>query len=253
MFLNNSTLEEKRMKWFVIGVIVLVVASTLPVLAQGSYDPNFLMDDAFYINTDFLGVAQIQNFLVSKGSYLQNYAEGGRSASQIIWDASHGYGNASGSINGITINSTTGTVSPWTIILTLQKEWSLITNPSPNNNALTWAMGYGVPDGIPGNPRYAGFTNQIEWGAWQLRYNYERSQGHGFNDFQVGQTLVIDDAEVLLGNRATSSLYRYTPHSDYNFWHLDQVWRPEVVPEPSSLLALGSLVAPLVLLRRKKG
>lgn len=114
------------------------------------------MDDQVFINTNFIGVDAIQSFLAGKDSYLQSYVENNRSAAQIIWDASHGYGSASGSINGITIDSTTGTVSPWVIILMLQNEQSLITKSSRDDNALSWAMGYGGT----GDPRYSGFTKQ---------------------------------------------------------------------------------------------
>jgi len=181
---------------------------------------------------------QIQQFLISKGSYLKDHSENGRSAAKIIYDAAQGYPGASDTKNGIAINSSTGTVSPRIILIYLQKEQSLITRTTRNDDALRTAMGYGCPDSGGCNSKYAGFTNQVDAASWQLRYNYERAQGRGFYDYQVGQVLPINDSggycgsycglyQVTLTKRSTASVYRYTPHvfySAYNVWKLYNTW-----------------------------
>jgi len=195
--------------------------------ARADFNPSNLISDGVFVNINKLDAAAIQRFLESKGSFLKDYSEGGRSAAQIIYDAAHGYGDASGSMNGIDINTSTGTVNPQVILTTLQKEQSLITKTSRDDNALSKAMGYACPDTGGCNPAYAGFTKQVENGAWQLRYNYERASGRGFPDFQVGQSFCFDDWNGThcgtFSNRATAALYRYTPHvynGNYNFWNL---------------------------------
>lgn len=195
--------------------------------AQAAFNPNYLISDGTFISVDAMDTPSIQRFLISQNSYLKDFSEGGRSAAQIIYDASHGYADASGSINGITINTSTGTVNPRVILTTLQKEQSLISKTSRDDSALRKAMGYACPDSGGCNSAYAGFTKQVENASWQLRYNYERSQGHGFGDFQVGKTFSFDDwngnHSGTFENRATASLYRYTPHvynGNYNFWNL---------------------------------
>lgn len=203
-----------------------------------------LIEDGDFISKDAMSVQDIQNFLADKGSYLavapsDQLGNGnlGRTAAQIIWDAAHGKYDAGGSLNGIVIDESTGTISPRAILITLQKEQSLITIGDYQQNRLDRAMGYGCPDGGGCNPTYAGFTKQVEWGSWQLRYNYERAQGHGFNDYQVNQTISMSYnfsdpplsgvVTVVYTNRATASLYRYTPHityGNYNFWKLSRTW-----------------------------
>ena len=220
---------KRHLSWQrILGVAVLAVAVfVIPGRVSASFNSSTLIPDGTFININRLDAGGIQRFLESKNSYLKNFSEGGRSAAQIIYDASHGVGDASGSINGITINRSTGTVNPQVLLVTLQKEQSLISKTTRDDNALNKAMGYACPDSGGCNSRYAGFTKQVENAAWQFRYNYERAQGHGYSDYQVGQSFCFDDYNGThcgkFNNRATSSLYRYTPHvynGNYNFWNL---------------------------------
>lgn len=144
------------------------------------------------------------------------------------------------------------TINPQALLTTLQKEQSLITatgsyssspsayeNPSccSNEYKLAWAMGYGVPDSGGKNHRYIGFYSQVNWAAWQLRFNHERSQGNtGWDDVgslyysgpmiegsfkRCGSCSVeqfdgyysVDGQNLYMENSATASLYRYTPHT----------------------------------------
>jgi hypothetical protein len=222
----NSTMKQVR--YFIVTLIALVVFLAPSISRGASFNASNLISDSNFIDIHAMTASQIQSFLVSRGSCLASFSENGRSAAQIIYDASHGYGDASGSLEGITINTSTGTVNPGVILTTLQKEQSLVSDPSRCTELiLNKAMGYGCPDSGGCNPTYAGFTKQVEWGSWQLRYNYERAQGTGFSDYQVGQSFCWNDWNGTncgrFDNRATASLYRYTPHvynGNYNFWNL---------------------------------
>ncbi|MFA7244328.1 MAG: VCBS repeat-containing protein [Patescibacteria group bacterium] len=211
---------------------------------NGHYYNNLISDDAF-IAKDSMSVEEIQRFLNEKGSYLAGYFENGRSAAQIIWDAAQGNSYDSRS-NGWKpygypdfpdINQTTGTVSPHIILATLQKEQSLISGGYGDvNYALTHAMGYGCPDSGGCDPTKLGFTKQVDWAAWQFRYNWYRAQDYGFSDYQVGQTTAFSDwsgtYNVTPANRATASLYRYTPHvfnGNYNFWKLYKIYFESII------------------------
>lgn len=207
------------------------------------FDQNNIISDDAFVNIGSMSTADIQSFLTGKGGFLASYSEGGRTAAQIIYDAAHGHGDATATINGIAIDTNTGTVSPRVILATLQKEQSLINMPVQNNNSLNAAMGFACPDGGGCNPNYAGFTKQVENGAWQLRYNYERASGHGFSDYQVNQTMSIDNTNVTFANRATASLYRYTPHISGNnsFWTLYNQYFPSYVHTYVSQNAYPSL------------
>jgi len=205
---------------------------------------NQLIDDGNFTAINDYSVSDIQNFLTTNNSFLKDFSENGRTAAQIIYDAAHGLDPASvGTSNGIVINTTTGTVNPKVILTTLQKEQSLITKTTLDQRAADCAMGYEGGNGcqwmFDNNPQWKGFTNQVGWGAWQLRFNYERAQGHGFSDYQVAQTQSFScDAvsySVTIANRATSALYRYTPYvcnGNYNFWHLYNDWFGSGTPPP---------------------
>lgn len=224
----------KKTLYLVLIFVVGIVISLFPTREHAKafdFNQNNLLSDGTFININDMSTGDIQNFLNQQGGFLKDYSEGGRSAAQIIYDAAHGHGEASGDWNGISINSSTGTVNPKVLLVTLQKEQSLITMTDRNEDALRAAMGYGCPDSGGCNSSYAGFTNQVEWGAWQLRYNYERASGRGFSDYQVGQTTSFNDWNgthtVHFDNRATASLYRYTPHvynGNYNFANLFDQW-----------------------------
>lgn len=197
---------------------------------------NNVISNEHFLDIDSMTLVQIQNFLNTNNSYLKNFTDTsevgrGRTAAQIIFDAAHGKYEAGGSMNGITVNETTGTVNPEVILLYLQKEQSLITRTTYDEWSMTAAMGYFCYAGVTGDNNgnnckdiYEGFTKQIENGAWQLRYNYIRSSGSGFSDYQVGQVFTTSDGyDVTLTNRATASVYRYTPYvyySAYNVWNL---------------------------------
>lgn len=192
-----------------------------------SFNQNNLISDSEFINISGMSQSEIQRFLVEQESYLQSFSENGRTAAEIIYQASHGHGEASGTIGDISINSSTGTVNPKVLLVTLQKEQSLISKTTRDDNALAKAMGYGCPDSGGCNSSYAGFTKQVENAAWQFRYNYERAQGKGFSDYQVGEDFCFNDWNGThcgrFDNKATSALYRYTPHvynGNYNFWNL---------------------------------
>jgi hypothetical protein len=207
---------------------------------------NSLIGDGEFIDINNMSETDIQNFLIGKGSYLKDFSEAtditpNRSAAKIIYEAAHGKYQATGTLNGIVVNESTGTVSPKVILATLQKEQSLITTPERNDGRLQRAMGYACPDGNSCNPSFLGFTKQVENAAWQLRYNYERASGHGFTDYQVSETRSYSDPtgsySVTHNNRATASLYRYTPHvfnGNYNFWKLMFEYFNSTPPSPTT-------------------
>ncbi|MDO8513046.1 MAG: hypothetical protein Q7S37_00905 [bacterium] len=225
---------------------------------------NNLVSDDNFISTNAMSEAQIQDFLVSKGSFLKSYSEGGRSAARIIWDAAHGNTvDSRGSLMGIVVDESTGTINPMAILITLQKEQSLITSTSnPGSAILNKAMGYGCAEGTNCNSAYAGFAKQIDWGAWQLRYNFHRAETARTwaTNYKIGQTTTVTNttgyphyppatSTVTFTNRATASLYRYTPHAfngNYNFWKYFYQWFIDAgwyIPPPGS----GGTPAPVTM------
>lgn len=212
---------------FVLPKARAVDVSKTTFLNNKSY--NSLISDTDFISTNSMSVGQIQSFLESKGSFLKTYSEGGRSAAQIIWDAAHGKTvDSTGALNGIVIDESTGTVNPMVILVTLQKEQSLLSATTYNQYKLDYAMGFGCLESDGWNPAYKGFAKQVDWAAWQLRYNFHRAETvrTWATNYKVGQTVTVYNTNypaisVTYSNRATASLYRYTPHvfnGNYNFW-----------------------------------
>ena len=242
----------KTIHYFLGGVTLLLLLAGVSLghtqtAYAADFNPNNLISDGEFVNIDGMSVSDIQRFLDEKGGFLKGYSENGRSAAQIIYDASHGHGEASGPgsdgcYNDICINTRTGTVNPKVLLVTLQKEQGLLTMSDKNDDALSAAMGYGCPDSGGCSSQYAGFTNQVEWAAWQFRYNYEgagkSNPPSGFGDYVVGRTVHFyntypnpyggpSEQDVHIDNRATASLYRYTPHvynGNYNFWRFYDNW-----------------------------
>jgi hypothetical protein len=208
-------------------VLALVGQISSPHKASAIYMANNLIDNGVYTNVNSLSQSQIQSFLVGKGSYLANYTTfSGRDntnvpASQIIYEAAQDY-----------------VINPQLILATLQKEESLVTDPSPSNSQLTYAMGYGCPD--TGSCSYPGFYKQVDNATWQFRYNYEALNGRAYGGHAASQypcnsgptayysaplrqgntvtfyrnTAVAGsvDKTFVIANAGSASLYCYTPH-----------------------------------------
>ena len=288
------------MKKFIILLALLTIVAALQPASNAhaaTFNKNRLIDDSLFTDTNSMSVAQIQAFLESKGSLLANWRDNvtmrrpgdncivhhptNKTAAEIIYEAANNWGAQVYDSNGCAIRGkywsqpeysgyALKTVSPKVLLVTLQKEQSLITangtyssNPdsykkpaccSSNAYKLARAMGYGVPDSNPISEKYLGFYNQINWAAWQMRYNFERSAGNTAWD-EVGYITYsgpmikgnfrrcsscsiqafdgyypIDGQSIYMDNRATASLYYYTPHTypgyhgNYNFVQFYTDW-----------------------------
>lgn len=165
-----------------------------------------------------------------------------RTAAELIWDASKHSG-----------------LNPQVILVKLQKEQGLITNRQNDSEsrlqrALDFSLGFGCPDSTgcrdslypgfyfqlfgnvdSGGNRYAGAARSL-----MRSFNTQGGRGPMINGriSRVGETITIDNTlggyqgvlplqSVVLSNRATAALYRYTPHvfnGNYNFWKFFNEW-----------------------------
>ena len=188
-------------------VVLMTVLFIVPVRTSAGYNPGNLISDAEFINWRTLDANGVQQFLnIRGGTRLRTFSEGGLTAAQIIANA-----------------ATANRINPLVILATIQKEESIVDSNYNFDYRVVWAMGYGVCDSCdindPGVQKYRGFTNQINNGAWQLARNYSYWAVNG-SAWHVGKTMVIDGTAVRFANRATSALYRYTPHlpGNQNFY-----------------------------------
>ncbi len=175
------------------------------------FNPNEVISDSDFFRVADMNIADIEEFLRRKSSPLVSYrardVDGAeKSAAQIIHRAALDHG-----------------ISPRVLLVLLQKEQSLIENPSPSQYSYDWATGFGVCDSCsvsdPGLAKFKGFVNQVDKAAARkieyittpLRFR-----------FRVGEAATVDGKTVIPANRATAILYNYTPHfrGNFNFWKL---------------------------------
>jgi len=248
-------------------IICLALLFPLPLLAQTTIDPNFnpekIISDSDLLNYNSMNLSDIQNFLVNKNSFLAGYntlnAHGTlKSAAEIIYDATHNNFDCSGAT--LSDNPTEAekqlkcktitTINPKLILVTLQKESSLIEDPNPSQSHLDWAMGYGCPDGWVCNPYYKGFGKQVNSMALQFLAYMNEAQHY---TYKAGQTYTINNTldpycttsnqtmTITPQNQATAALYNYTPHVFNGNYNVYKLWN-RYFPTNVTLYPDGSIL-----------
>lgn len=168
------------------------------------FNPDTLINEARFRDADSMSVADIQSFLNDQPGTLKyyrarDYRGVSKSAAQMIAEA-----------------ATAWRINPQVILVTLQKEQSILSDPNPTQRDYDWAMGCGKMDSGTLS-KYQGFGNQIWYGAKSLDANANR--------WSSGAELSIDGSLVIPSSSATFALYKYTPHlhGNMSFWMLH--WR----------------------------
>lgn len=219
----------------VITVLSLCV-SAVPAKAY-DFDPSFILSNDDINDGQSMNLNEIQSFLSQANSFLSSYITvdidgGNRFASEVIFNASRLYN-----------------INPKWILVTLQKEQSLINSSSPSQAQLDWAMGYAVCDDCskddPAIQKFKGFAKQIDRAAARIRYYQDNPTR--FN-FKAGMSTIIDDVFVSIKNMATAILYNYTPHihGNQNFWKIWTTWFAKDYPDGSLVQADGDKVIWLI-------
>ncbi|MEK7508723.1 MAG: hypothetical protein AAB568_02610, partial [Patescibacteria group bacterium] len=116
------------------------VSAQIPALPGVSVDPifnpNFIISDNDMLNPNAMTLAEVQEFLAAKPGILANYKifkpqiAMEQTAAEIIYQAAQTEG-----------------ISPKVLLVLLQKEQSLVEDPTPTQYAFDWATGYAVCDG----------------------------------------------------------------------------------------------------------
>ena len=198
---------------------------------MAAFDPGYIISDYQMGNYNSMNESQIQSFLSSKGRCGNTNFSGvgtrvghfsdstppttwhvvnghtvclaeenmnGESAAHIIWQAAQDY-----------------RINPQVLIVLLQKETGLITDPIPNSWDYQRATGYGCPDTAACSSKYYGFKNQVRNAASLFRYTLD----NGYSRYPIGNVYVqwnpnagCGGSVVNIRNNATSALYRYTPY-----------------------------------------
>lgn len=248
----------------IIAFIFLFIPLARAQEIDPQFNPNLIISDEEIMDYDSLSLSQIQSFLQNKNSYLANYSTTNahgtvKSAAEIIYDAANNNYNCSGVALSDNPTETEkqlkcrkiSTINPKFLLVLLQKESSLIEDPSPAQARLDWATGYGCPDNWACNPYYKGFGKQINSASLQFlaymkepqNYSYKAGQTYTFNN-PYG-TISNEAMIVTPANQATAALYNYTPHvfnGNYNVYKLYQRYfptQPARYPNGSLLQAKG--------------
>ena len=234
-------------KYFLVSLIVafagvgLVISPPQASAADLSkFDPERIIDDGVFTNTSSMSADQIQSFLnkrnavclknltvpglrddngdgVVQDTTTEAYGPETMTAAQVIKAAADIYG-----------------LNPQVLLVTLQKEQGLITGSNCSN--IDTALGYGCPDTADCDNAAKGFTRQIDYGAYHLRgyfddtlnsvpygvgqhmvyYNpgpWDQANNRWFGRFGDRRDIEYCGGTVLnIRNRATASLYSYTPY-----------------------------------------
>ncbi len=170
--------------------------------ADVPYNPSLLIDDSTFTNSNTMAASTIQNFLNNMNSGIKNYSEVENcnpttpkapypsnfnyyphcgqtvSAATIIYDASQAYG-----------------INPQVLLATMEKEQSLVTDPSPTQGAINCAMGYESCGG-----GFNSFFAQVDNASWQFRTDIDLMNGQNWWGYTPSYY-----AQYLCGN--ASSLY----------------------------------------------
>lgn len=222
-----------RLAVFSMAVAILVAVPAVvspPPPAEAAVGSNFnagrIIDDAVFYDSQSLTASDIQSFLNSKvrncasgrtclKDYRQNtdnrpsdrYCDGytaraNESAAQIIDRVARSCG-----------------ISQKVLLVLLEKEQSLVTDPAPRAGAFSAATGQGCPDGgVPCNPDTLGFFYQVYYAArqyeiYRLTPNSWGYQAGRWNNILYNPDRGCGSQRVFIENQATAALYIYTPYT----------------------------------------
>lgn len=200
------------------GKVSILIAAALLALfwqsaqvkaAPNTHNQNLIIYDEEFYDWQAHTEIWVQAFLDSHTGILKNYIQDGRTAAKIIFDASQQY-----------------QISPKVILVMLQKEQSLIEDPT-RESVLYKAMGYGCPTTGSCAPEFFGFANQVDLGTKALRRYVDRIRndpcGCTVSGWKPGQAKATLDGDIVTpANDATAAFYTYTPHlsGNYSFWNI---------------------------------
>lgn len=221
------TMNHRARKLTAIFFLLTTLAPSLPVYSA-EFNPNFLISDEELQNANSMTREDIQGFLDSHGGYIATY------------QAPDTDGTVRTVADMIARTAATYRINPKYLLVKLQKEQSLVTDPNPTQKELDWATGYGICDACsmddPALQKHKGIGTQIDSAAGIMRWYFD----HLFTESWIKRPNTpyqIDNVLVEPANLATAFLYTYTPHiqGNQNFWKLWQQWFDQVYPDGTLL------------------
>lgn len=203
-----------------------VGADIVKTAAVVGFNPENIISDALFYDSNAMSAAEIQSFLDAKIGSCQNgkclnvlttgISSRGAVTSQttgnLICAAIQG-GSMKVSELIYRVQVACG-ISAKVILTTLQKEQGLTTSSAPSDWNLSAAMGASCPDTAPCDPAFAGVGPQILKGTQQLKTykaaNFAKQPGVNYVGYSP--TASCGGTNLNIRNYATAALYNYTPY-----------------------------------------
>lgn len=199
-----------------------------PAADLTQFRPGRIISDVVFFDSSTMTESQIQSFLESKvpscrAGYtcLKDKYDTTRAVGADAMCGAYAGGMSERASRIILKVAQACGINPQVILVTLQKEKSLVTSREPTADQYRIAMGQGCPDTAGCDARYFGFFNQVYGAAWQFkRYANPPGTSQFFTWYAPGRTWNVlyhpntgcGRSPVFIENQATANLYYYTPY-----------------------------------------
>lgn len=193
-----------------------------------AFNPSNIISDQVFYNPNTMNEASVQAFLnamvpscAAGYTCLRNFSQSTTSRSaDAMCNGYAGAPNEPAARIIVKVALSCG-INPQVLIVTLQKEQTLVTSRAPTSWAWKASMGYACPDTAACDTQYYGFYNQVYSGAWQFkRYGNPPGTSNYFTWYPVGgyanvayhPNAACGAPRTYIANKATAALYYYTPY-----------------------------------------
>ena len=233
-------------------LVPLLIKSPASAVSGSDWDAGMIIDDSIFYDNNSMSVNDIQTFLNKRVQTCDTYGtqknETNPTMTNAQYAANQGFAGPpyiclkdymqvprsdtiisnfqgstpAGSISAAQIIKNAANlynISPKAILVIIQKEsLNLINDSWPILKQYRSTMGYDCKDGVPCNPQYEGFYNQIMNAARQFNLYKNNSSSYRYKPFQSNiinyQALstTCGTSNVYIKNYATAGLYNYTPY-----------------------------------------
>lgn len=205
----------------------VLIATPANAADPANFDPGYIISDANFFDGDAMSADQVQAHLdalmpICAAGYVCLRAFRQDTQTRAADSFCAGYTGAAQETAATIIAQValSCNINPRVLLVTLQKEQSLVSATSPSAARYERAMGYYCPDdpARPGwcHPDFAGFFNQVYNAARQFQRYTLSPSGWGYrigeNRIRFSPNSTCGDSAVTIRNQATANLYIYTPY-----------------------------------------